>query len=861
MALSAMMQQYLDTKEQYKDTILFFRIGDFYEMFFDDAVLVSRELELTLTGKDCGLSERAPMCGVPHHAVDIYVGKLIEKGYKVAICDQMSDPALSKGLVERAVTRVVTPGTVIESNLLEEKKPNYILSLSLQKDKAGIAFADVSTGEFFLYSFSGARMRLSEEISRIAPKEILTSSAEAFRALAGPVYAALTERDEETFEYARAKKVMEAHFGLSGVDVERTGRPAISAAGALIEYLTETQKNALSHILAATPFDSTRYMTLDRTASQNLELTQTVRGQSRKGSLLGVLDNTVTAMGSRMLRSWIEQPLISKEEIEERLNAVEALVNDPMLLDELREALMPVYDVERLLSRIAYESENPHDCLSLSRSLRAVPEIKRLLKDACPLLSRIADDLDPMEEIADELESAISEDAPLLIKEGGIFKDGYNEELDRLRVASRDGKGWLAELEQKERDETGIKTLKIGYNHVFGYYIEVTKSFYNLVPYRYMRKQTLANCERFITEELKELEKNVLGADENAVKLEYNLFVEIREKLKKQLMRLKETAGGLKKLDALQSLARVAAMNDYTRPSINTEGRYEIRSGRHPVVEEAIGRDRFVPNDTHLSEESRVMMITGPNMAGKSTYMRQVALIALMAHVGSFVPADSADISLTDRIFTRIGASDDLYGGQSTFMVEMSEMATILKYATKNSLVILDEVGRGTSTFDGLSIAWAAVEYLASEKCGARTLFATHYHELSELEGQLAGVVNYRVTAKEQGEDVIFLRKVVRGGEDRSYGVAVAKLAGLPSGVISRARQIMARLEVNDDKHGTIGQTILDKRKNAGDRQIALTDYQPMELVEEIRKMDVMSMSPIDALNTLYTLSEKARRI
>ena len=861
MALSQMMEQYLDIKEQYKDALLFFRVGDFYEMFFDDAVLTSRELELTLTGKDCGLSERAPMCGVPYHAVDVYVARLIEKGYKVAICEQMTDPALSKGLVERAVTRVVTPGTVIDAGMLEEKKPNYIMALLLHKDRAGCVFADVSTGEFYLYQFAGARMRLADEIARIDPKEILTNDAALLREMAARLPNAITERGEETFDYARAKKVMDAHFGKGGYDSENTGRLAIAAAGALLEYLTETQKNALLHIVTAVPYDNTRYMALDRTAMANLELTQTLRGQSRKGSLLGVLDMTSTAMGSRMLRSWIEQPLISKEEIERRLDAVSTLKDAPMLLDGLADALNGVYDVERLLSRIAYETVNPHDCLSLLRSLNAVPGIRELLSGQCGLLADTCAKLDPMETLAEEIDRAISEDAPLIIREGGIFKNGYSAELDELRVASRDGKEWLAQLEAKEREATGIKNLKIGYNRVFGYYIEVTKSFYELVPYRYVRKQTLANCERFITDELKELEKTILGADENAVKLEYNLFVELRQKLKAELTRLRATAMGLKTLDALCALARAANENGYARPEINTDGRYEIVAGRHPVVEKAIGHDRFVPNDTRLDENGRVMIITGPNMAGKSTYMRQVALIVLMAHVGSFVPAEKADISLTDRIFTRIGASDDLYAGQSTFMVEMSEMATILRFATRHSLVILDEVGRGTSTFDGLSIAWAAVEYIAGEKCGARTLFATHYHELSVLEGQLPGVVNYRVTAKEQGDDVIFLRKVVPGGEDRSYGVAVAKLAGLPAGVISRARQIMARLEVDDDARGSIGKTILDKRKNAGDRQIALTDYQPMELVEEIRKMDVMSMSPIDALNTLYRLSEKARRI
>ncbi len=861
MALSAMMQQYLTIKEENKDCVLFFRLGDFYEMFFDDAVQVSKELELTLTGRDCGLSERAPMCGVPYHAVDTYVARLIEKGYKVAICEQMTDPALSKGLVERAVTRIVTPGTVIENNMLEDKKPNYILSVLIHKDRAGVAFSDVSTGEFCLYEFSHVRLRLFEEISRIAPSEIITYDKEELSAYYQTPHFAVSEVGEDSFEYSHAREMLKIHFGQEAIKNDKSGKLALAAAGALIEYLSHTQKNALKHILTLTPYDSTRYLALDRTASANLELTQTVRGQSRKGSLLSVLDKTVTAMGGRMLRSWIERPLIVKSEIELRLGAVETLVNDPMLLDELREKLSPVYDIERLLSKIAYESINPHDCLALAKSLNAVPGIRELLSGRDGLLYDLYASLDPLSEIAEEMTRAISEDAPLTIKEGGIFNDGYLSELDELRSASRDGKSWLTDLEAKEREATGIKNLKIGYNRVFGYYIEVTKSFYEMVPYRYIRKQTLANCERFITDELKNLETTILGADENAIRMEYDMFVTLRETLKGVIHRLSQTANALKTLDALCSLAKTAAGNNYVRPEINEDGVYDIKEGRHPVVEESIGHDKFVPNDTCLTEDGRVMIITGPNMAGKSTYMRQVALIVLMAHMGSFVPADKANVSLTDRIFTRIGASDDLYGGQSTFMVEMNEMAVILKYATSKSLVILDEVGRGTGTFDGLSIAWAAVEHIASEKCMARTLFATHYHELSVLEGQLPGVVNYRVTAKEQGEDVIFLRKVVPGGEDRSYGVAVAKLAGLPAGVIARARQIMARLEVDDEEKGSIGKTILDKRKNAGNRQVALTDYKPMELVEEIRNMDVMSMSPIDALNALYRLSEEARRI
>ena len=862
MPVTPMMQQYLNIKEQYPGVILFFRLGDFYEMFFDDAKLVSRELELTLTGKDCGLSERAPMCGVPYHAVDTYLQKLIEKGYKVAICEQMEDPATAKGLVAREVTRVVTPGTVIESNMLEDKKANYIAALCLRKNQAGCAFCDVSTGEFCLYQIMDARANLSDELARLNPSELIVNDAEALAQLEPERAGTAEGLEAERFAYAYAAKAMTAHFEKSIADMGFDGdRLAVCAAGALLSYLTQTQKNALSHIITARRYESQRYMTLDRVALRNLELTQTARGKSRRGSLLWILDRTGTAMGSRLLRSWIERPLREKDAIEARLDAVEALMQNPMAADELRGIFDEVYDVERLLSRIAYDAVNARECLSLSHTLSVIPRIREIggSFDAA-LVARLMAQLDPMPELQARLEAAIDPEAPMSVKDGGIIKEGYNAELDELRAISDNGRGYIAAMEARERERTGIKNLKIGYNRVFGYYIEVTKSFYDHVPYDYTRKQTLANAERFITEELKNLEGRILGAQENATRLEYELFTQIRDALKEALPALQATVGALKALDALLSLARVASEYNYARPRINDEGRYEIVNGRHPVVEDSIGRERFVPNDTALSREDRVMIITGPNMAGKSTYMRQVALIVLMAHMGSFVPADAADIALTDRIFTRIGASDDLYGGQSTFMVEMSEMATILKFATPNSLLILDEVGRGTSTFDGLSIAWAAVEYIASEKCGARTLFATHYHELSELEGQLGGVVNFRITAREQGEDVIFLRKIVRGGADKSFGVSVARLAGLPKSLIARARQIMARLEVDDQQRGNLGQNILKEHK-AKDRQLGLMDFKPMEFAQEVAALDVVSMTPLDALNKLYELNEKAKRI
>ena len=862
MALSPMMQQYMQIKEQYPDTILFFRLGDFYEMFFEDAKLVSAELELTLTGKECGLSERAPMCGVPFHSVETYLQKLIERGYKVAICEQMTDPAQSKGLVEREVIRVVTPGTVIESNMLEDRRANYILSVCLRRNLAGCALCDVSTGEFFLYQIPDVRVSLQDELARLAPSEIIVNDLDAFLMLEPERRRMTSAPEEEAYNYASAARIMKAHFGQTVEEMGFSGeRAAVCAAGALLKYLTDTQKNALKHIVSAKAYDSQRYMALDRVALRNLELTETSRGKSRKGSLLWILDRTRTAMGSRLLRTWIERPLQDAQGIACRQDAVEAFMRNPMAADTLREELERVHDVERLLSKIAYDAVNARDCLSLGTTLKVVPGLKRFAAEFnAPLIRETLDALDPMEEMAQTLERAISRDAPLSVRDGGMIAEGYSAELDELRDVAHNGKSYLAELEQTERERTGIKTLKVGYNRVFGYYIEVTKSFYDLVPYNYVRKQTLANAERFITEELKALENKILGAEENSIRLEYRLFCEIREQLKELLPRLQTTALALKTLDALLSLAQVASERDYVRPQINDEGRYEIVEGRHPVVEDSIGRQGFVPNDTFLDESHRVMIITGPNMAGKSTYMRQVALIVLMAHMGSFVPAQSADIALTDRIFTRIGASDDLYGGQSTFMVEMSEMATILKFATPKSLLILDEVGRGTSTFDGLSIAWAAVEHIAGEKCGARTLFATHYHELSELEGTLPGVVNYRITAKEQGEDVIFLRKIVPGGADRSYGVAVAKLAGLPKGLIARARQIMARLEVDGQANGSIGKSIIEGPKTA-DRQLGMLDFKPMEFVEEIASMDVVSMTPIDALNKLFELNEKAKRI
>ncbi|MDY5348463.1 MAG: DNA mismatch repair protein MutS [Candidatus Ventricola sp.] len=862
--MTPMMRQYLEMKEKYPGMILFFRLGDFYEMFFDDAKLVSRELELTLTGKSCGMEERAPMCGVPFHSAETYINRLIEKGYKVAICEQMEDPATAKGLVKRDVIRIVTPGTVIEQSMLDERRNSYLLSVCLEGSKAGLAFADVSTGEFFLYEIDKAASRLQDELVRISPKEIIANAQLPQGATALPV----DVRDSSGFQFGKAKAALFAHFGVQslealGVEGLRLG---VRAAGALMHYLDETQKNALEHITTLRRYYDKRYMMLDHTARRNLELTETMRSRQKQGTLLGILDYTCTAMGGRMLRGFIEQPLAVREEIERRLEAVSALAGADMTAALLRDELSAVYDVERLLSRISYRSINAKDCLALRDSLSHVPAIREALASLSPAgqLAELLEGLEPLDDIVDLLTRAIDPDAPALMSDGHYIREGYNAELDKLRSASANGKQWIAELEAKERELTKIKNLKIQYNKVFGYYIEVTKSFYDQVPYRYTRKQTLANCERYMTPELHEIEETVLGAQEKSLRLEQGLFIEIRDFLSRQISRMQRTAEALKTLDALLSLATAAVRHHYVRPEITEDGVIDIQNGRHPVVEDGLsGEEPFVPNSTLMDcGDNRMLIITGPNMAGKSTYMRQVALITLMAHMGSFVPADSARIGIVDRIFTRVGASDDLASGQSTFMVEMNEMAHILRSATPRSLIVLDEIGRGTSTFDGLSIAWAVVEYLVDkQKIGAKTLFATHYHELSELEGSLSGVVNYRISVKEHGESVIFLRKIERGGADKSFGIHVAHLAGLPRPVIMRAHEILARIEANDVNQTSIGQNILGTDADRAPQQVGLFESPAMDLVEELRSLDVLSMTPIDALNTLFALKEKARKI
>ena len=866
MALSPMMQQYMQIHQEYPDCLLLFRLGDFYELFFDDAKTASRELELTLTGKDCGLEERAPMCGVPFHSVNTYIEKLIERGYKVAICEQMEDPALAKGLVKRDVVRVITAGTVTDPGMLDEKSNNYLMSVITDDRSAGLAWADVSTGEFFVSEVDLASLR--SEINRIAPTEIICSLNDPFGD--DPTYvsgALISRQNGNWFQFHNAAEILCSHFKINtlpGLGLDEHKKSAC-AAGALMKYLGETQKNSLEHMTSIRFSQCGNRMLLDPNTRRNLELTESIRGKGRRGTLLYLLDKTCTAMGGRLLRSWVEQPLLDKNEINHRLDAVAELVGNRVIGISLSEALDGIYDLERLLSKVSYRNLNARDCLALCASFKKIPAIKNLLSDASSYeLKSIRDELDTMEDLTNLLESSIHPDAPILITEGGIIRDGYSQELDEYREAQKNGKQWILDLEQKERDATGIRNLRVQYNKVFGYYIEVTKSFLNLVPDHYIRKQTLTGAERFMTPELKEIEQKIIGAQEQSVRLELQIFNDIRDRISAEISRIQKNAAAVKKLDVYQSLSRTASENRYTRPEIVSDGSLFIREGRHPVVEQTLPENSFVPNDTVLdTDENRMMIITGPNMAGKSTYMRQVALICLMAQIGSFVPADEARIPVCDRIFTRVGASDDLASGQSTFMVEMSETAFILRNATPNSLIILDEIGRGTSTFDGLSIAWAVVEYICDkEKIGAKTLFATHYHELSELEGHLDGIKNYCISVKEHGEDVIFMRKIKRGGADKSFGVHVARLAGIPKPVLVRAHEIQARLEVSNINQNTIGQNILGESSTTKENQQQdLFDYQKMEIIQELQEIDVMTLTPIDAMNKLFLLREKAKKI
>ena len=861
-----MMQHYLKTKEEYKDCILFYRLGDFYEMFFEDALTASRELEITLTGKDCGQEERAPMCGIPFHAVDSYIAKLINKGYKVAICEQLEDPKQAKGMVKRDVVRVVTPGTVIESNLLEEKRNNYIMSVFKKGIYYGLAVCDVSTGDFLATEIKENNnfAKLIDEISRYAPAEIVANndmfhSEEEVAKIKErfPVY--ITALGDENFE-ENVENL--SRFDIVDDEQRKIENPkeklfCICAINGLYAYLKQTQKNNLDHINTIQIYRTTRYMALDMNARRNLELTEKMRDKSKKGTLLWVLDKTSTSMGGRHLRRWLNDPLIDVSEIQERLDAVEELKNNMMLRGDITELLKTIYDIERLAGRISYGNATGRDMISLKSSVAQLPELKKILADtASPLLQQIHTNLDMLEDIHDLIEESIVEEPPLTIKEGGIIKKGYNEEIDKLKTATTEGKNWILQLEAEEREKTGIKGLKVGFNRVFGYYIEVTKSNLGMVPERYIRKQTLTNCERFITEELKNLENQILGAEEKVITLEYNAFIEIRDKIEAQIQRIQKSAMVVATLDVLTSFAQVAEDLNYCKPEVDTSGIIDIKAGRHPVIEKMLPAGSFVENDTYLDkEENRLSIITGPNMAGKSTYMRQVALITLMAQIGSFVPATSAHIGVVDKIFTRVGASDDLSMGQSTFMVEMMEVASILKEATANSLVILDEIGRGTSTYDGLSIAWAVAEYIVDkEKCGAKTLFATHYHELTKLEETKPGVKNYSIAVKEKGEDIVFLRKIVSGGTDESYGVHVAKLAGVPNEVLKNANHILKGLE----RKSVLGEKKKEEEnKKVAAGQLDLYNYKLAEIAQEVDKIDINTLTPIDALNWVVKIKEK----
>ena len=864
---SPMMQHYLETKKQYKDCVLFYRLGDFYEMFFEDAEIVSRELELTLTGKDCGQEKRAPMSGIPYHAADSYIAKLIEKGYKVAICEQVEDPKQAKGIVKREVIRVVTPGTVIESNLLEEKKNNYIMAIYKSGLYFGISVCDISTGEFLATQIVEHNnfARLLDEISRYSPAEIIVSDM---------MFNSKTEIEKikERFETYISKESEESFDGeyelLSGmyniIDDKNEKiknlsdkKLAIYAINALLKYLEDTQKTSLDHINTIKIYNTTRYMALDINARRNLEITEKMRDKSKKGTLLWVLDKTSTSMGGRLLRRWLNDPLIDRKEINDRLDAVEELKDSIILRGDVVEALKKVYDIERLAGKISYGNANGRDMISLKNSVKQLPEIKKVLSTTgAGLLKEIYENIDTLNDIYEIIEKSIVDEPPIGVKDGGIIKIGYDPEIDKLKLATTEGKKWILELEAKEREQTGIKGLKVGFNKVFGYFIEVTKSNLSMVPDRYVRKQTLTNCERYITEELKNLENQILGAEERVVTLEYNAFCEIRSSIEKQIQRIQKTATLVSTLDVLVSFATVAEDMNYVKPEVDNGGVIDIKEGRHPVIEKMISNSNFVPNDTYLDEEgNRLAIITGPNMAGKSTYMRQVALITLMAQVGSFVPASYAKIGVVDKIFTRVGASDDLSMGQSTFMVEMMEVATILKEATENSLVILDEIGRGTSTYDGLSIAWAVAEFIADkEKCGAKTLFATHYHELTELENKVEGVKNYSIAVKEKGEDIIFLRKIVDGGTDESYGVHVARLAGVPQVVTKKANEILQSLE----RRNVLNNKIIEQtpKKESAD-QIDMYNYKIAEVAHEIDRIDFNQLTPIDALNTLVKIKEK----
>jgi len=874
--LSPMMRNYVETKRQYSDCLLFYRLGDFYEEFFDDAMTVSKELEITLTGKDCGLDERAPMCGVPYHAVETYINRLIARGHKVAICEQVEDPKTAKGLVKREVIRIATPGTNLDTSALDASRNNYLMCVVCVSDQFGISVCDITTGDFQMTE-TDTRRRLLDEIARFRPAEIICNDALAvcgvdFEELRSRYGTAVFTMEAGYFDEKAGRDEILRHFHaatLTELALPQSGLGLV-AAGAVLKYLSRTQMNDLGNLTSLRPYTIGKFMVLDTFTRRNLELTETLREKQRRGSLLWVLDKTRTAMGARLLRSFLDQPLIDREAIEERLGAVSEMHQNAITREEIREYLGPVYDLERLISRISYRTANPRDMIAFRHSLEMLPAIRTALGEfQAPLLRKIRDDIDELTDICSLIAAAITDEPPVLIREGGFIREGYSAEVDRLRSASSDGKGWLADVEAREREKTGIPKLKVRYNKVFGYYIEVPNSGRDKVPDYYTRKQTLVNAERYITPELKELEETILGAEDRLVSLEYDLFCELRDRIADSTERIQRTARAVAAADVFASLAAVAERNRYVCPKINDRGVIDIRDGRHPVVEQMAGGDLFVANDTLLDNRGRrVSIITGPNMAGKSTYMRQTALIVLMAQIGSFVPASKADIGIVDRIFTRVGASDDLASGQSTFMVEMAEVAAILRNATRNSLLILDEIGRGTSTYDGLSIAWAVVEHIADTKlCGAKTLFATHYHELTELEGKIPGVNNYCIAVKEKGDDIVFLRKIVRGGADKSYGIQVARLAGVPETVVRRALELSEELAGADiTEHvqpgGKEKEPVRKKKKpdEVDMNQMSLFDtVTDADVVRDLMEIDVTRLTPLEALNTLSLLQSRLK--
>ena len=865
--LSPMMKQYFEIKEKYRDTILLFRLGDFYEMFYDDAKIASKELELVLTGRDCGQEERAPMCGVPFHSADSYIATLVQKGYKVAVCEQTEDPKQAKGIVKRDVIRVISAGTVIESSMLDETKNNYLASCCLMYESVGLCFADISTGMLYLTEIKeNIDEKTVDEFARFMPSEILmnkeATTLKRFSAFVSKKLEATAEvLPAQSFDFNKNTETVLKHFersSLENLNLENK-QSAVCALGALLSYLYEAQKTELNNIKEISFYNDAKYMKIGLSTRRNLEITETMRDREKKGSLLWVLDKTKTAMGKRMIRNWLECPLYDCAQISKRHNAVAELCESSEKRQELTELMSGIYDMERLMTRVLYNTANAKELLALKTTLAPLPKIKEILNNSnSALLKKIYDELDLLEDVYTLIENSISEDAPFSVREGGMINDNFNAELDELRKIVEGGQSYLTSLQSKEQEITGIKKLKIGYNRVFGYYFEVPNSFKEIVPETYIRKQTLSNCERYITQELKELESKVLGARERIVSLEYEIFSSVRKKIGEQYERTKRTSKAIAQLDALCSFANTAIANNYTRPDVNDSDKIIIKDGRHPVIEKMLRDTPFVPNDTELDcGENRIAIITGPNMAGKSTFMRQVAIIVIMAQIGSFVPASYASIGLVDSVFTRVGASDDLSSGQSTFMVEMSEVADILENATNKSLIILDEIGRGTSTYDGMSIAKAVLEYAADKKTlGAKTLFATHYHELTELENEMDSVKNYNIAVKKRGEDIIFLRRIVRGGADGSYGIDVARLAGVPHSVVKRAKVILKSLEEN-------APAPVIQIKNSTEQenmQVSFNSSISSEITEELKALDINTLTPIEALSKLYELSAKAKQ-